>query len=219
MRDFLAVHDLGPPMRHGHGHYMTRIASHQAAGVVCLLAARKKNNTPWQNVNNVNGNGVEQGEKMSHWSLFFLFLGRFTFIQLFRVFHFVLGYSLFAIALELDACCQRRLAATFASQIKCSICANIAYTPRCRPALQREMAEKEWKIRGSCGWKGNSQTPKLVGNFWRKSNWENQCETDDSIQWNKLQHRKLVCGSFWAENVYPIYWHSPVRHVQKLFRR
>jgi len=66
MRDFLAVHDLGPPMRHGHGHYMTRIASHQAAGVVCLLAARKKNNTPWQNVNNVNGNGVEQGEKMSH---------------------------------------------------------------------------------------------------------------------------------------------------------
>jgi len=88
-----------------------------------------------------------------------------TQLNLFPVFPTFYSAIPYSIAIQLDACCQRQLAATFASQIKCSICANIAYTPRLpagfphKKKIEGKPAEMECKIRGLVGVNYHTHTP------------------------------------------------------------
>jgi len=80
-----------------------------------------------------------------------------TQLNLFPVFPTFYSAIPYSIAIQLDACCQRQLAATFASQIKCSICANIAYTPR----LPAGFPHKKKNRRKTSG--NGVQNPRLGG--------------------------------------------------------
>lgn len=170
---------------------MTRIASHRAAGVVCLLAAK---NTPWQNVNNVNGNGVEQEKKCHIEAFLLLFYSAFlpfgllpfslppctprsplpTLVFLIRL---LSSWCLLSKAVGGDVCQSNQM-------LNLREYCLYAVLP-----VGKRKARKDRKVAGSrenaTPKTGSTRKLKLVANFSTKntSNWGKQCETNDFIRY------------------------------------